>query len=55
GTPAVTTRGMKEDDMKKVANWINETLNNKDNEGKLKNIKTEIETFCAQFPVPGIN
>jgi len=55
GTPAVTTRGMKEDDMKKVANWINETLNNKDSEEKLKNIKTEIEAFCAQFPVPGIN
>jgi glycine hydroxymethyltransferase len=54
GTPAVTTRGMKEEDMKKVANWINEAIEARSDEAKLKKIKEEVKEFCLGFPVPGI-
>ena len=54
GTPAATTRGIKEEDMKKIAGWINNALENKDDENKLQNIKEEIKNFCLQFPVPGV-
>ncbi len=54
GTPAATTRGMKEDDMKKLGAWIIEALQNHQDEAKLANIKKEVEEFCAKFPVPGI-
>lgn len=55
GTPAITTRGMKESDMKKVAFWIDEAIKNRDNENELARIKEEVKEFCLQFPVPGIN
>ena len=54
GTPAATTRGMKEDDMKKLGIWIVGALKNDQNESKLKEIKKEVESFCAKFPVPGL-
>lgn len=54
GTPAATTRGMKEDDMKKLAAWIIEALKNNQDESKLEEIKREVENFCVKFPVPGI-
>ncbi|OGI27299.1 MAG: serine hydroxymethyltransferase [Candidatus Moranbacteria bacterium RIFOXYB1_FULL_43_19] len=54
GTPAATTRGMKEDDMKKLGAWIVEALKNHQNENKLEEIKKEVEGFCVKFPVPGI-
>ena len=54
GTPAATTRGMKEDDMKKLAFWIIEALKNNQDENKLEEIKKEVENFCVKFPVPGI-
>ncbi|MDP1845286.1 MAG: serine hydroxymethyltransferase [Candidatus Moranbacteria bacterium] len=54
GTPAATTRGMKEDDMKKLGKWIIEALKNHQDESKLEEIKKEVEKFCIKFPVPGI-
>jgi glycine hydroxymethyltransferase len=54
GTPAATTRGMKEEDMKKIADWMNDALANKDDADKLQTIKEEIKNFCLQFPVPGV-
>jgi len=54
GTPCATTRGMKEDDVKKIGNWILETLNNRQDEAKLEKIKNDVEEFCMKFPVPGI-
>lgn len=55
GTPAITTRGLQEQHMEAIANWINEALKHEDDENILKNIKNEIKTLCAQFPVPGID
>lgn len=54
GTPAATTRGMKEDDMKKLGAWIIEALKNYQNENRLAEIKKEVEKFCLKFPVPGV-
>ena len=54
GTPALTTRGLKESHMKTVVALIDETLINKDDEKKLKEIKKKVKTFSLKFPVPGI-
>lgn len=52
GTPAVTTRGMKEAEMRQIAQWIIEALKNKDNDQKLEEIRQEVKTLCAKFPIP---
>lgn len=54
GTPAVTTRGMKEDEMAKIADWIDRALQNKDDEAELTKIFGEVKALCLKFPVPGI-
>jgi glycine hydroxymethyltransferase len=54
GTPCVTTRGMKEEDMKLIGSWIIKALRNHTDESSLKNIKAEVEAFCSKYPVPGI-
>ena len=52
GTPAITTRGLKEADMETVAEFIDRALLAKDDAGKLANIKDEVATFCGKFPMP---
>ena len=52
GTPAVTTRGMKEAEMKLIAGWINRALENKDNPAVLAEIKAEVAKINERFPVP---
>lgn len=54
GTPATTTRGMKEAEMKLIARFINEAITNFKNETKFSEIKNEVENLCKKFPVPGI-
>lgn len=54
GTPALTTRGMKERHMEIVADLIDRSLMAKDDEKKLKKLRREVSTFCLKFPVPGI-
>jgi len=54
GTAALTTRGMKADEMKQVAHWILQTLKVHDNPAALENIRQEIAQFARHFPVPGI-
>jgi len=51
GTPATTTRGLKEPEMLKVAAWIDRALNNIDNEAELAEIRAEIKEFCQAFPL----
>lgn len=51
GTPALTSRGMKEDEMKKIASWMNEALTQADNESALEKIKNEVYTFTKDFPI----
>lgn len=54
GTAALTTRGMKTNEMKKVGAWILETLKNADNESELKRIRAAVAEFAGTYPVPGI-
>ena len=51
GTPALTTRGMKESEMKKIANWIALTLKNADNTDVKLKIKGEVKDLCKNFPI----
>ena len=51
GTPAITTRGLKEEQMKLLANWIVQALKAHDKPADLQNIKTNVEELCKQFPV----
>ena len=52
GTPALTTRGMKEDHMVMVADWINEAVKQHNDEKKLADLHKEITAFAADFPLP---
>ena len=54
GTPAVTTRGMKEDDMRQVARWIVEATNKRDDAAAKAKLLKDVTEFCSKFPVPGI-
>ncbi|MFQ5963137.1 MAG: serine hydroxymethyltransferase [Candidatus Scalinduaceae bacterium] len=51
GTPAVTTRGMKEPEMSQIANWIDTALGNHEDIKSLRSIKSEVAELCANFPV----
>lgn len=51
GTPAVTTRGMKEPEMKKIAHFILDAIDNVKNDEKLQKIKEDVEAFCMNFPL----
>jgi len=51
GTPAATTRGMKEEEMKIIAGWINEALENPGDEKMLKRMRREVKALCKKFPI----
>jgi glycine hydroxymethyltransferase len=51
GTPAVTTRGMKEEDMEKISHFMDEALINRGSEEKLKKIKKEVVELTRNFPL----
>lgn len=55
GTPAVTTRGMKEVEMEQIAAWIDAALAAHDAADKLVEIRAQVTEFAHQFPVPGIS
>jgi glycine hydroxymethyltransferase len=52
GTPAVTTRGMVEEDIVKVADLMHEAIQHRDDEGKLKEIRARVFAFNQAFPLP---
>ncbi|PZM86704.1 serine hydroxymethyltransferase [Candidatus Gracilibacteria bacterium] len=51
GTPAATTRGMKEEEMLKIAKIFTETIKNHQKEEILKNLKKEVLELCKKFPI----
>lgn len=53
GTPALTTRGMKEDEMKVIANWISDVIENSQNEDLIRKIRQEVKELCKGFPLYG--
>jgi glycine hydroxymethyltransferase len=54
GTPAATTRGMNEADMEKLAGWMIEALRKHGDTAALSRLRSDVESFCARFPVPGL-
>ena len=52
GTPAVTTRGMKEEQMEVIADLINKITENIDNESVIEQVCKESLLLCSSFPVP---
>lgn len=52
GTPAVTTRGLTEKDMPRLANWMRMAIDNRKNPTKLKNLRLEVKKFSLKFPLP---
>jgi glycine hydroxymethyltransferase len=51
GSPALTTRGMKEAEMKQIAKWIAEALNNRSDAKKLGDIRKQVVEMCEAFPL----
>ena len=50
GTPAATTKGMKEAEMKIIANLIDDAIKNRSDESKLSSIKSRVNELCKKFP-----
>ena len=51
GTPAITTRGLKENHMETLAGWIHQALTNSKDEAALTKIKAQVLDLCKQYPV----
>ena len=51
GVPAITTRGMKEKEIKVIAKWIKEAIENHQNEKMLKKLHQEVIRLCKKFPI----
>lgn len=51
GTPALSTRGMKQPEMKQIAKWISKVLNNPDNQDIQAQVHAEVKELCKQFPI----
>ena len=52
GTPAITTRGLKEDDMIQIAEWIQSSLGARNDPKKLARLEDEVKHFARSFPLP---
>jgi glycine hydroxymethyltransferase len=52
GTPAITTRGMKEEQARQIAGFINKVAENIDNESVIEQVAKDVLLLCSQFPVP---
>lgn len=55
GTPAITSRGFGEKEVKQVSRLIARTLNHQDDAAELEQVKREVKELTAQFPVPGLD
>lgn len=54
GTPALTTRGMKESEMKLIGGWISEVLDSPQDAARLEKIKSQVAELCQAYPVYGV-
>lgn len=52
GTPAITTRGLKEEHMIQLADWMKRAIDARDNEDELTKLHDEVKEFTCQFPLP---
>jgi glycine hydroxymethyltransferase len=51
GTPALTTRGMKEPEMKQIGDWIHQVLSDIKNDAKKVEVRANINELCKKFPL----
>lgn len=54
GTPAITTRGMKEPEMEQLGGFMLRAIEHRADDAKLAALKEEVTAFCRKYPVPGI-
>ncbi len=54
GTPAITSRGMGLDEMKRLGNWIADVVEHIEDEAVISRIAGEVKALCDQFPAPGV-
>lgn len=52
GTPAITSRGLKEVDMEPIARWMRQAIDSRDDENKLAVLRDEVKAFSLRFPLP---
>lgn len=52
GTPAITTRGLKEEHMPQIADWMKQAIDAREDEAKLAALRKEVKEFVKQFPLP---
>jgi glycine hydroxymethyltransferase len=52
GTPALTTRGMREPEMRQIGQWIGEVLASPENSAVSERIRRQVEELCTHFPAP---
>jgi len=52
GTPALTTRGLKEEHMEQVAEWMKQAIDGRDDPSKLIELRDAVKTFVQDFPLP---
>ncbi len=54
GTPALTTRGMGPDEMRRIAGFLARAIDGREDEGVLEGVRREVEEMASSYPVPGI-
>jgi glycine hydroxymethyltransferase len=54
GSPAVTSRGMKEPEMRRIVAWMDEVIAHVDDEPTLERVRNEVRELCSSFPAPGV-
>jgi glycine hydroxymethyltransferase len=52
GTPALTTRGLRQDEMKRIGQWMLQALRSPDDAEQLARIRSEVSELCVQYPIP---
>lgn len=52
GTPAITTRGLREQHMAQLAEWMKQAIDARDSEDTLANLRQQVKDFVQQFPLP---
>lgn len=52
GTPAATTRGLKEEHMEQIAEWMKQAIDSRKDEAKLASLRGEVKTFISAYPLP---
>ena len=52
GTPAITTRGLKEEHMEQIAEWMKQAIDAREDDAKLAELRKEVKAFALKFPLP---